>query len=69
MRSGFRALASSPSWFGTLSALPMTTSNMKTFLVIGGILLAVVPHLPILAIVCIVAGIVCPQPEDFPDCC
>jgi hypothetical protein len=42
---------------------------MKTFLVIGGILLAVVPHLPILAIVCIVAGIVCPQPEDFPDCC
>jgi len=40
---------------------------MKALLVLGGILLAIVPHLPVLAILCILAGIVCPEPEDLPD--
>ena len=40
---------------------------MKALLVIGGILLAVVPHLPILAVLCILVGIVYPQPEDLAD--
>jgi len=40
---------------------------MKAFLVLGGVLLAVVPHLPTLALLCLVLGIICPQPEDLTD--
>jgi hypothetical protein len=40
---------------------------MKACLVFGGILLALVPHLPALAVLCIVIGIICPEPEDLPD--
>ncbi|HTL56281.1 MAG TPA: hypothetical protein VL361_11425 [Candidatus Limnocylindrales bacterium] len=40
---------------------------MKEFLIICGILLAVMPQALSLALVCILLGLICPHAEDFPD--